>query len=105
MTSKVKIISGVERNRQFPDSFWIPPKEAKDAVRPGHYAKMMFKNPSRKRNGVESERMWVLVTARDGDNFVGELANDPVAINPDLFGEGKVKIINFTADHIIDIMS
>jgi hypothetical protein len=86
--------SGVESNRKWPDSFWIPDEEEKDAIAPGVFVKLMFDM----RDGW-AERMWVRVESVDGNKLVGRLSNQPIGIPRLIYGD-KIK---FTMDHIIDI--
>lgn len=84
--------SGVERNRQYPESFQIPLAEEKDELVVGDVAKLMWRV-----RGLPGERMWVEVTSREGDRFTGRLINDPVFVYAS-HGEE----IRFGGDHIID---
>jgi hypothetical protein len=87
--------SGVERNRAYPDSFWIPDDSEKSLIEPGDTVKLMF----HMKDGW-GERMWVSVTSvgRRG-RMVGFLRNTPVGI-PRLGWGDNVK---FNRDDIIDI--
>jgi Uncharacterized protein conserved in bacteria (DUF2314) len=80
--------SGVERNRAYPESFPIPSEEMKRLIVPG----MVVKDGS-------GERMWVDVTAVDGERLVGVLCNTPCVI-PRLEPGDEVM---FEREHIIDI--
>jgi hypothetical protein len=86
--------SGVERSRQYPDTFLIPDEELRRAVLPGLVVKLLFEM----RAGW-GERMWVTVTAVKGRHLVGTLINEPVGI-PRLMPGDTIK---FTPDHIIGI--
>jgi Uncharacterized protein conserved in bacteria (DUF2314) len=86
--------SGVRRNRENPDTFWIPSEEERDAVVPGMEVKLTFEM----RDGW-GERMWVTVIALKGRKLIGKLDNMPVGI-PRLLASDKIK---FKRDHIIDI--
>lgn len=65
------------------------------ALVPGRVAKLIFQPPE----GVQAkpERMWVEVTAVNGDSYTGTLANQPVNL-PLRHGDP----VSFTAAHIID---
>jgi hypothetical protein len=91
------LMSGVEQNRQYPETFWIPDDE-KQAITPGMGVRLIFemRDGWRKRWG---ERMWVTVDAVDGHRVVGTLDNQPAGI-PRLDAGAKIK---FTRDDIIDI--
>ncbi len=86
--------SGVRRNREHPDTFYIPPEEERRAVAPGMDVKLMFEM----RDGW-GERMWVKVVAVKKRKLVGMLDNFPVGI-PRLLPGDKIK---FKPEHIIDI--
>jgi len=86
--------SGVRRNREHPDTFYIPPEEERQAVVPGMDVKLMFEM----RDGF-GERMWVTVTEVKKRHLVGTLSSLPVGI-PRLLPGDKIK---FKREHIIDI--
>lgn len=86
--------SGIEMNRQYPDTFWIPSPEEKAALRSGDSVRLCW---SVRRYPATGERMWVQITHRDGDKLVGTLKNWPVFVHlhPDA-------VIKFRLDDIID---
>ncbi|MGW2292531.1 DUF2314 domain-containing protein [Streptomyces phaeochromogenes] len=86
--------SGVEFNRQHPQSFWIPSEEEKQALRPGVTVKLMFDM----RDGW-GERMWVEIVAVKKRKLVGTLHNQPAGIPRLNHGDR----IHFKYHHIIDI--
>ncbi|MEV3993363.1 DUF2314 domain-containing protein [Streptomyces sp. NPDC049837] len=88
------LASGVKFNRLYPQSFWIPSAEEKQALRPGVPVKLMFNM----RNGW-GERMWVEIVAIKRRKLIGVLHNQPMGI-PRLDHGDK---IHFKFDHIIDI--
>lgn len=88
------LMSGVERNRRHPDTFYIPSEEERAAIVPGMDVKLMFEM----KDGW-GERMWVTVLAVKRRKLVGRLANNPVGIPRLLPGE-KIK---FKREHVIDI--
>lgn len=85
--------SGVERNQQYPDTFWIPPEEECEAIMPGVDVRLMFETES-----GPDVRMWVTVLQVRGRKLVGELVSMPVLV-PHLMLGDKVK---FKREHIID---
>jgi hypothetical protein len=90
-----RLDSGVEMNRQYPETFEIPTVEEKRALRPGCMVKLMFmlKDGS-------GERMWVRITESAGHgHHVGALSNTPAFI-PRLEPGTTVR---FNDDHVIDI--
>lgn len=86
------LMSGLERHREAPGTFWVPDAEEKALIQPGDLVKLMW-SVSR----LGGERMWVEVTERRGDRLVGKLSNWPVFafMNPD-------ERIRFAIDDIID---
>jgi hypothetical protein len=68
---------GEERNRRDPDTFPIPPREARENLRPGQIVKLLFAITAGGREQVE--RMWVVVQKGDGAEYVGSLDNQPAS--------------------------
>ena len=87
--------SGVERHREYPDTFWIPNDAWKAQVGAGDCVKLMFEM-----GDGYGERMWVDVTSAKGNRLAGTLRNTPSFI-PRLAPGDKVK---FRRDHIVDIL-
>ncbi len=87
--------SGVERNREYPDSFWIPDEDWKAEVVPGMKVKLIFEM-----SDGYGERMWVEVTGVKGHRLAGRLSNTPAFI-PRLGPGDKIK---FRREHVIDIV-
>jgi hypothetical protein len=88
--------SGIEQNRLYPESFWIPSPEEKDDVVPGDSVRIAFDVGWPDQWG---ERIWVEVKRVGRFRMVGILANQPVGIPKLDFGD-RVK---FRKKHIIDI--
>jgi hypothetical protein len=88
------LVSGVQQNRRYPETFPIPSQEQRASVQPGDTVKVFFSM----KDGW-GERMWVDVTAIKGRHISGTLSNEPVGI-PRLWSGDKVK---FRPEHIIDI--
>lgn len=91
---RVQLGNGVKRNKQSPESFWIPSVDEKAMIQPGDIVKLMFET----RTGP-GERMWVRVSAVGKLRLKGTLMNDPIFM-PRL-SHGKV--IRFRREHVIDI--
>ena len=91
--------SGVKRNREHPDTFWIPDEEKKQAIEPGVFVKLMFDTSDFWGRRNWGERMWVEVVAIKNRHIVGVLRNQPIGIPRLHFGDQ----LKFTRDHIIDI--
>lgn len=85
-----------------PDTFWMPPREERDALLPGQQVKLIFRilvADEAGREEVHVERMWVNVTGRDGSLYTGELDNQPYCtdeMNPGM-------PLCFEARHVINI--
>jgi len=81
-----------------PYTYYLPPTDFLAAIAPGDVVKIVFESvpPSKKH---EAERMWVIVTERDGDKLLGKLDNDPFDI-PQLKSGTPVE---FSIEDIIDI--
>lgn len=99
--------SGEEAQREFPDTFWIPPLEERQRLRRGQAAKLMFEIETDLDDGdvgVSVERMWVLVRERHGDMYLGILDNQPATLNPgdDVYLCPGAEI-PFQAEHVIGI--
>ncbi len=91
---RCELESGLQRHREYPESFWVPSAEEKAQLSPGDSVKLMW---SVKR--MPGERMWVMITQRNGDRLVGTLDNYAVFTHLYL-GE----TIEFHIDDIIDYM-
>jgi hypothetical protein len=79
VSGKVKgymFIDGDERHAAHPNTWYIPTREERDAVRIGDFIQVGFEPIFGPGGG---ERMWILVTAINPDGtYVGELNNEPV---------------------------
>lgn len=89
-----------ERNAEHPDTFEIPSADEVDALQVGDLVKLMFEVQGTIRGEYQNraERMWVIITRIDGDDFVGELDNDPFSFRRLMAGD----TIRFSKRHIID---
>ncbi|WP_293943456.1 toll/interleukin-1 receptor domain-containing protein [Sphingomonas sp.] len=102
------LLSGVVMNEQYPDTFSIPPAEARSAVIPSDFVKLAFEvavDDPRSDVGVEviGERMWVRVEGSYGPYIWGNLFNMPS------FGGEEIDLTHgsevvFLPEHIIDIV-
>ena len=88
------LIDGVARNKEHPNTFKIPTDVMKAAVQPGDYVKIGFTE-----DNESSERMWVMVTKRNGDEFEGTLDNDPAFLTSIKWND----VVKFNARHIINL--
>jgi hypothetical protein len=92
--------SGVKRNREHPKSFEIPEEEAKQAIEPGVFVKLLFDTTDLWGRRNWGERMWVEIVAVKKRHIIGVLDNDPIGI-PRLYRGDQVK---FRRHHIVDIL-
>lgn len=93
---------GEEAARQNPDTFHIPPKAERVALKPGqHIAKLSFQ--LRKTDGTmgSGERMWVRILDRKGAEYIGRLDNDPFQGDDVLLRYDD--LVSFESKHVIDI--
>jgi hypothetical protein len=67
---------GEQYHKKAPDTFEIPPKSARESLRPGQIVKLMFNIRADGESLVE--RMWVVVEGKEADGYVGALDNQPV---------------------------
>jgi hypothetical protein len=88
------LISGVERNREYPDTFEIPDEVERTSVLPGDFVKVAFEM----KDGW-GERMWVEVTKVTRRRVIGTLSNQPIGIPRLWFGD-KIRL---RPENIIDI--
>lgn len=83
--------------REHPDTFYVPSMKIIRSLKKGDIVKLMFINE--KQGQFHAERMWVIITQIKGDNFTGELDNDPYEIQNLKAGDE----IHFKSRHIMAI--
>ena len=84
--------------RENPYTYYLPQSDFLSALTAGDIVKIIFDgHPAGRKHS--SERMWVKITEREGDNFVGLLDNIPFDM-PQLSPGDRVE---FSLKHIIDI--
>lgn len=102
-----RLRSGEESHQAHPDKFWIPPERARRELRLGQAAKLIFEILATEKDGstsISGERMWVIVSERVGDAYIGILDNEPVSIEQSQgFYLCRGAEIPFLAEHVIDI--
>lgn len=89
---------------QYRDDIVPPSEEERNAIPFGTYVKLLFRFAPEDvdRQDNETERMWVLITDRDEDEFyVGTLANDPHHAQVLTCGD----VIRFHPLHVMQIMT
>jgi hypothetical protein len=84
--------------RENPYTFQLPTAEEIAHLAPGHSVKLIFRSLP---EGADyaAERMWVTITHRDGEKFLGDLDNEPLDI-PQLSPGDEV---SFAAHQIIGV--
>lgn len=98
-----ELVSGEARHAANPDTFHLPPREAREGLRKGQAAKLLFYIASHGPDGRPAggvERMWVIVTGRAGGYFIGVLENEPAEATTTLRPGAEVL---FGPEHVIDI--
>lgn len=90
---KYYLENAFELNKEYPDTFKIPPQKEIDSLKDGDYVKLIFAEEN-----TAAERMWVKITEINGDNFIGILDNDPYGLKSVKCGD---KIV-FKTENIID---
>lgn len=94
-TENYTLINGEQLNKEHPDTFLMPEREKRECIAIGVHCKIGFQFPT----GF-TERMWVLVTGRTDDEYVGTLDNDPAVAKTIKHGD----LVSFKAEHILDQM-
>lgn len=94
---RAKIDCGLERHREYPDSFWVPSADEKAALQPGDLVKLMWSVRPKSKGAASGERMWVSITRREGDQLEGALESWPVVV---YLEPGET--VKFHIDDIID---
>jgi hypothetical protein len=84
-----------QRHHESPGTFEIPERGARESLRPGAFAKLLFHI----HETHTVERMWVQVESRADGGYIGTLDNDPHTTKS--FGRGEV--VRFRPEHIIAI--
>ena len=92
-----RLLSAEERHAQNPEGFWIPDKRDRDSLQPGDTVKVIFKTYTG--DNIGGERIWIEVTGRVGDKYIGKLGNTPFVITGK-YGDR----VYFRAEHVIDII-
>lgn len=98
--------SGVVRNEQHPDTFWIPDEAIRRSLEIGDFVKVMFEYTHPEAYDDDDmfagERMWVEVVDLNGPYFIGKLRNRPICTSEwhDLDFDSE---ITFLPEHVIDV--
>lgn len=95
---------GKAYSRDVPETFHVPSLEARKGLRPGDFAKLIFRiSVDNDAHPEAVERMWVIVReVLPGGTYIGVLDNDPTEIdeNPDFWAGAELP---FEARHVIAI--
>lgn len=102
-----ELMSAELLHKQHPETFWIPSFEERQDVKRGQGVKLLFKIQLEDDDGKISyqvERMWLIVSEKIDDFYIGILDNKPASFIPSdnnylRFGAE----IPFLAEHIADI--
>lgn len=95
-------------HRAHPQTFWIPPLDARRNLQRGNAARLVFDIETVDDNDgghvIQGERMWVIVLDRVGDLYIRILDNQPASVGPNdraylCFGAE----IPFGPEHVVDI--
>lgn len=92
--------NGELRSRQDPRTFFIPTRAEREGVKPGDLVKLLFEIVDPTGDMPSAERMWVRVSEAKGGRYVGELDNEPRALQS--IGPGSR--IEFAPEHIISLL-
>ena len=100
----LKMMDGVRQSKRYPETFSVPDRTQKVAVRKGDYVKLCFINPDKPSGDTipMDERMWVMVTSIDGRKYFGKLHNEPRSFRAAVLKYGQK--IEFESRHILDII-
>jgi len=101
------LLSGEASRAAHPDTFWIPPVEARRGLRRDQAARLILEIESEDKDGTicaMGERMWVIVSERVGDLYIGILDNPPATLEH----SGRAYLcfgaeVPFGPEHVIDI--
>jgi hypothetical protein len=92
-----------------PETFEVPPAVQRHNLKRGQAAKLMFEIESEDENGISDiacERMWVIVSDKVDETYIGILDSQPVSIE---HGEDVYLCfgaeVPFKAEHVIEIDS
>ena len=97
-----QLLNAESQHRRYPDSFWIPDREARKQLKPGDYVKLVFEPSPLNKRRLGGERMWVEVEELRADGkYRGKLLNEPIVIDGAHWGDS----IGFGPEHVISIDS
>ncbi|RZK28007.1 MAG: hypothetical protein EOO63_12195 [Hymenobacter sp.] len=98
--------SAEKSQAKYGDDFWIPALEDRQTLKRGQAARLIFdiEVDDEGKLEVQGERMWVIVSEKIGDTYIGILDNQPACSN----FEDEVYLclgaeIPFLSEYVIDI--
>lgn len=97
--------SGVTRNEEHPETFWIPDEAVRRSLEVGDFVKVMFEYLHPEEYDEENfagERMWIEVTDSIGPYYIGRLRNGPVCTS-DWHNLQFDSEVTFLPEHVIDV--
>lgn len=74
------LTDAAQSQRSFPYTFFKPSRATTDKLAVGDLVKLIFEFDNPDPNGYSAERMWVIITHRNGERFEGVLDNDPTQL-------------------------
>src|SRR5262245_13930099 len=80
-----ELLSAETQHNRHPESFWIPTAEERHNVQRGMAVKLLFNLKLEDEDGKISyqvERMWLIVSEKIGDYYIGILDNKPASFVP-----------------------
>lgn len=101
-TEPWELDDGEALHAEFPDTFEIPPTSERCTLQSGQIVKLVFRIPIEDESGEDSvvvERMWVVVSGKDGARYFGTLNNDAMYAEHVVAGLE----VHFEARHVIQI--
>ncbi|SLN46827.1 hypothetical protein ROA7450_02307 [Roseovarius albus] len=87
------------RAKENPYPFFLPSPAELAGVGQEDYVKILFRS-TQPEPEYDAERMWVIVSERDGDDLIGQLDNDP----SDIPGLSAGDVVRFNVHHILSII-
>jgi len=91
---------------KYGDEFWLPPLEERQNLKRGQAARLIFDIEINNEGTIEiqGERMYVIVSEKIGDTYIGILDNQPACsdFEDNVYLRLGVEV-PFLAEHVIDI--
>lgn len=97
-TFSYQLGDGEKSNQEHPETFSIPSRKERENLIPGMNVKLIFQ--IRDGDMELTERMWVIVTDKKPDHYVGSLNNNPCSTTKLRAGDEVI----FRPEHVINII-